>query len=129
MMVDTSAILAIMLSEGDAGPLAERIEKDVESFVTLVVEIEAATVLAGRLTISVPAALADVRKVLKQLNIQCRPLAIEASDWAADAYERFGKGRHPAKLNLGDCLSYGAARAAGVGLIYKGQDFAQTDLA
>jgi ribonuclease VapC len=52
----------------------------------------------------------------------------EARTTALDAFERFGKGRHPAALNLGDCFAYACARLAGAPLLYKGDDFPQTDI-
>lgn len=129
MMVDTSAVLAILLGEDDQDALTDLVAAAERPFVTPIVEIEAATVLATRRGCTVIEALTDVRELLRRLRVETRPLVPDAARWAAEAYQRFGKGRHPARLNLGDCLSYGAACAAGVGLIYKGNDFAQTDLA
>lgn len=128
MMVDTSAIVAIALAEQGWEELAGAIENAWQPFTTPVVEIEAAAVLATRRTISVARALQAVQALLSKMGVAVRPLSSDVSQWAAEAYDRYGKGRHPARLNFGDCLSYGAARAAGVGLIYKGDDFSQTDL-
>ena len=57
------------------------------------------------------------------------PFTEEHYDAAVDAFERFGKGRHPAALNFGDCLTYAVARLSGLRLLYIGEDFARTDLA
>jgi ribonuclease VapC len=65
---------------------------------------------------------------LKLAKIDVRAVPPEARDLAIDAYARYGKGRHPAALNFGDCFAYACARAANAPLLYKGDDFPQTDI-
>ena len=71
-----------------------------------------------------------VSDVLAAAKIEVIPITEEIGRAALDAFERYGKGRgHPAQLNMGDCFAYGAARVLGVPLLYKGDDFASTELA
>lgn len=129
MMVDTSAIVAIARSETDAVELTRRIAGTAAAFTTTAVLFEASLVLSTQARTSVVAALEDVSILLERLGVSVKVLHESTVQAAAKAADRFGKGRgHPAQLNLLDCLSYGAARAAGVGLVYKGDDFSKTDL-
>ena len=66
---------------------------------------------------------------LREMNVEVIPFTTEHYEVAVDAFERFGKGRHPAALNFGDCLTYAVARLSGLPLLYTGEDFARTDLA
>jgi ribonuclease VapC len=66
---------------------------------------------------------------LVDATVEIVPVDVEHARAAAAAWRRFGKGRHPAALNFGDCFSYALARLAGVPLLYKGDDFSQTDVA
>ncbi len=62
------------------------------------------------------------------MEVEVIPFTAEHYEVAVDAFERFGKGRHPAALNFGDCLTYAVARLSGLPLLYTGDDFARTDL-
>ena len=88
--------------------------------------LETAMVLSSRLG-------KDPRPVLngflRKMDVEVIPFTAEHYEAAVDAFERFGKGRHPAALNFGDCLSYAAAHLSGLPLLYTGNDFARTDLA
>ena len=66
---------------------------------------------------------------LREMEVEVIPFTAEHYEVAMDAFERFGKGRHPAALNFGDCLTYAVARLSGLPLLYTGNDFARTDLA
>ncbi len=78
---------------------------------------------------SVEAAQARIHDFLRLAGIRIVALAPEACDGALDAFSRFGKGRgHPAQLNMGDCFAYAVAKAHGTPLLYKGEDFAATDI-
>lgn len=70
-----------------------------------------------------------VMELVERLNIKIVPLDLAQVGLAQKAFMRYGKGRHPAKLNFGDCLAYAAAKSRGARLLYVGEDFAQTDLA
>jgi ribonuclease VapC len=69
-----------------------------------------------------------VRRVLRDAEITVAPLDLPLAERALDAWRRFGKGRHPAALNLGDCFSYALAEASGCPILCVGDDFARTDL-
>ena len=65
---------------------------------------------------------------LRRVNAQVVPFTEEHFDAAVEAFQRFGRGRHPAGLNFGDCMSYAVATVAGLPLLFTGQDFARTDI-
>lgn len=74
--------------------------------------------------------LAAIEDVMAEAEIVLMPLEAQHARLAVEAFSRFGKGRgHPAQLNLSDCLTYACAKARGVPILYKGEDFSQTDLA
>jgi ribonuclease VapC len=70
----------------------------------------------------------EIARSLRQLQIQVIPFTEEHFEVAVDAFHRYGKGRHPAGLNFGDCMSYAVAAVSGLPLLYVGNDFAQTDI-
>ena len=82
-------------------------------------------VLLGR---GIQSAVADVNAALKQWSVVVIPFGPEHWPVAVEAFARYGKGRHPARLNLGDCLTYAVAKLAGEPLLCVGGDFARTDL-
>jgi ribonuclease VapC len=73
-------------------------------------------------------AAAEFDAFMERLGLEVMPFTIEQARRARDAHRRFGKGRHPAKLNLGDCFSYALAQERNEPLLFKGDDFAQTDV-
>lgn len=89
---------------------------------------ETAVSVARRYSIAPPAALEVVRDYLALAGIQTLSVPPEAADLAIDAFDRYGKGRHPAALNFGDCFSYACARCYRQPLLYKGDDFPRTDI-
>jgi ribonuclease VapC len=126
MFVDTSAIVEALLDGPQAGTIVTRLRTSSTPATTFPTVIyEAVAVLAGRFN----AAVADVEQILRVSNINIISVDDQAATAALDAFARYGKGRHPAKLNFGDCFSYAGAKQAGVRLLYVGDDFAQTDLA
>ena len=70
-----------------------------------------------------------MNRLIERFDIDVLPASAETASAAIDAFARYGKGRHPAKLNFGDCFSYAGARSLGLVLLYVGGDFALTDLA
>jgi len=97
---------------------------DAERVLSPVSSVEMVMVLSR--TYSDPKAMAD--GFLKRANIAVRSIDDEQARWAVQAFLAFGKGRHPARLNLGDCFSYAAAKALNAPLLYVGDDFAKTDI-
>lgn len=125
MTIDSSGLLAILLSEAGSLDLVDRIlEADVARVGTATL-VEAAIVLGARR--GRPSA-AQVEELIEELGVTIAPFG--EAEWraAVEAYDRFGRGRHPAGLNFGDCLAYAMARTAGDSLLFVGNDFSRTDV-
>lgn len=125
MILDTSALLAIVLDEPERETFVERINAAEAVGVSAPTLAEAGIVLSSRIG-------EDATELLAELMTASDAVVIEfgAGHWqeAVSAWWRFGKSRHPASLNLGDCLSYATARLAGQPLLAKGDDFRRTDI-
>jgi ribonuclease VapC len=125
MTLDSSALIAILLSESGALDLVDRIlEADVVRVGTPTL-VETAIVLGNRRGRS---STGELAQLIEELGVTVVPFG--AAEWqaAAQAFDRFGRGRHKAGLNFGDCLAYGTAAAAGDSLLFVGSDFARTDI-
>ena len=126
MVVDTSALVAIVLGEDDAEHyLAAMTAASQGLQVSAVSATEAAIVVEAR---QGQAAAQDLDLLLESSGAQIATCDVAQVRAAIAAWRRFGKGRHPAALNLGDCFSYALARVTGEPLLYKGKDFSQTDV-
>lgn len=125
MIVDSSAVVAILLREPGWESLLERLTADGVAGIGAPTLVETGIVLAARLGIAGKTLLA---RFVQEADL--RVVAVGDEHWqvAIDAYLRFGKGRHRAALNFGDCLTYAVARLAGEPLLCVGDDFPQTDL-
>ena len=126
MIVDASAILAILLDEADAEIMEDVLLRPRTRHVMSPVNyLEAAVRLDS---------LPDSRKgdeldpLMASLNIDLVPVTPEQASAARQAYRAFGKGRHAARLNLGDCFAYALAKKRGEPLLFKGDDFGMTDV-
>jgi ribonuclease VapC len=128
MFVDASALTAMFADESDAPELVARLDR-AETLLTSPIAVWEATVALARLS---GKSIKDVRKSLERFlelaDIRTLPVPPEAAAIALDAFDRFGKGRHSAKLNMGDCFAYACARHFGEPLLYKGADFPLTDI-
>lgn len=130
MYVDASVLAAILLDESDAGALAKRIEAAQSRCLTSPLGIfEATLAIARRHAGDVQRARAIVMNFLQSAGIRVASIDEETTRLSIDAFDAFGKGRHRARLNFGDCFAYAMAKQHGVPLLYKGDDFAHTDLA
>lgn len=125
MVLDTSAFLAILFGEPEAESMARAIEQDPRRYVSTVNLFEASIVIENRRG---RAALSRLDLLVLEAEIAALPFRIEEMRIAREAYRRFGKGRHPAALNFGDCIAYASAKALGEPLLFKGDDFARTDI-
>ena len=125
MILDSSAILAILFREPERGPLLLKLDPPVPRSIGAPTLVETATVLARRLGWE---SLEGLERFLREMAGTVLPF--EEIHWveAIEAHRKFGKGRHPAALNFGDCLSYAVARVAGEPLLCTGNDFTRTDL-
>ncbi len=127
MVVDTSALVAILFGEPEAARLEAAIRAAPVREVGAPSYVEAAVVLRSKRG---PAGLVALDALLDALGIAVVPLTAAGARHARDAYDRFGAGRGqaPAVLNFGDCLAYGVAAERGAPLLYKGEDFLRTDI-
>ena len=125
MIVDTSALVAVVLREPGFQAVVDCLEGDEPLAVGAPTLTEATLVLSARLDRDARPKLA---RILQEYEITVVPFAAAHWDEATEAFLRFGKGRHPAALNYGDCMSYAVARLADQPLLCLGRDFAQTDL-
>lgn len=130
IFIDTSVVIAILTSEGDATELSEAIEA-VEYRATSTLVILEATMRLSTLLSLEPAQVTEIIDAfLSRGMIEIVPIEAADRSFAVEAFAQYGKGRrHPARLNLADCLSYACAKRRGLKLLYKGGDFALTDLA
>lgn len=125
MVIDTSAIVAILQREPETDEFIQRIAEDGTRLMSAFSVFETGVVIESR---KGPAGARELDLVLHEARVTPVPFTAEHLALARDAYRRFGKGRHPAGLNLGDCVSYALARHSGEPLLFKGQDFARTDI-
>jgi len=125
MVIDTSAIVAIFFNEPDAVSYRERIADDPIRLISAATLLETAMVIEGRFG---EAGGAELDLWLHKAAIEVVNVSAEAADQARRAWRRYGKGRHPAALNYGDCFSYALAALSGEPLLFKGDDFAKTDI-
>lgn len=126
MVIDSSALLALLFGEPEADRLARAIASASTRFVGAPVLVECSAVLMARKGLSADVIL---DAWLRKIDAEIVPLTAEGAEHARRAYARFGKGiGDPGVLNYGDCLSYGVAMALGEPLLFKGEDFARTDV-
>jgi len=125
MVLDTSAIVAIVLQEPGFEQLVEKIAMARTVAVATPTLLECAMVLTSRLRLD---ARIVINGLARKMNAQVVPFTEEHFEAAFEAFQRFGRGRHPAALNFGDCMSYAVAAVAGVPLLFTGNDFARTDI-
>jgi ribonuclease VapC len=125
MVIDTLAIVAIALNEADAADLEQRIADDPVRLTSAATVLEVTIVLETRLG-EAGGREFDLR--LLKIGAEIVPVDAEQIDTARRAWRRYGKGRHGAALNYGDCFAYALAMTRGEPLLFKGEDFAKTDV-
>ena len=128
MFIDTSVFIALLTGEPDAEALAESLAGAGLRRTSPLVRLETCAVLATRLDILPTQADALLDEMLDEADITMVPITDAISKIAVQCIETYGKGRHPARLNLIDCFSYACAKALKAPLLFKGQDFSQTDV-
>ena len=124
IVIDSSAVIAILRRETDAEQFLEVIAKAPMRLVSSVNLLETSMVLAGRAD-----AWTDLDRFIERAMIKVAPQDAEQVEAARRAFLLYGKGRHPARLNLGDCAAYALAKVRNLPLLFKGDDFSLTDLA
>jgi ribonuclease VapC len=126
MILDTSAIIAILRLEPEAPEFAKLIERAEEPRISAVSYVEAAAVIDGSRD---PIASRRFDELMEAARIVIEPVSEAQARIARQAYRDFGKAsRHPAKLNFGDCFSYALAKSQGEPLLFKGRYFSRTDV-
>jgi len=124
--IDSSALVAILRKELDALLIAEAIGAENSVIVSAVTCFETSMVLAGRSRNET--AWGPLDALLTRAKIAVIPFDGEQAAIAREAFLKYGKGRHPAALNFGDCAAYALAKSKGAPLLYRGSDFSKTDI-
>jgi ribonuclease VapC len=125
MVVDTSALVAILLREIDAVHFDRTLADAPMRLMSAVTRAELSFVIEGRYG---EPGRADLEQLLNDVRIEIAAVTPQQAEIAIGAFRQFGKGRHRAALNIGDCFSYALAKATDQPLLFKGNDFAQTDV-
>lgn len=125
MIVDSSAILAILFAEPDAAVFAKAISEADARKISAATFVEVAAVVEAH---AKDRGSRQLDAFLRRAGFVIEPVTEEQAHLARQAYSDFGKGRHPAGLNFGDCFSYALAKASGEALLFKGSDFSRTDI-
>jgi ribonuclease VapC len=125
MVIDTSVLIALLHVEPEAARLAVAIETDAIRLISAATVVEAGLVIESRYG-SVGGRELDLLMARASLSIEA--VTAEQAEIARETWRRFGKGRHAAGLNFGDCFSYALAKATGEPLLFKGNDFTHTDI-
>jgi ribonuclease VapC len=126
VIVDTSALIAILRAEDDAGDMAHAIEEAAERRISAANYLETAVVIDGSRD---PVASRRFDELIQAADLHVEPVTRDQAKVAREAYRDFGKGSgHKAGLNFGDCFAYALAKTTGEPLLFKGNDFTHTDV-
>jgi len=125
MVIDTSALVAILLGEPDAEILARTIAADPKRLISVFTALETSIVIEAK---KGEAGGRELDLLIHRAQIEIIALNLEQLELARSAWRDYGKGRHPAGLNVGDCCSYALAKHAQEPLLFKGDDFSKTDI-
>ncbi len=125
MVIDTSAVVAILFGEADERTYSTAIERAPLRLLSAVTRVELSFVIEGR---KGEAGRAALERFLEIVDAEVVPVTPQHAQLAIGAFRAYGKGRHKAGLNIGDCFAYALAAATGYKLLFKGNDFAHTDI-
>ncbi len=125
MVIDTSAIIAILLGEPEAEAVAGAITEDPKRLISAFSALESGIVIEAK---KGEAGGRELDLLIHRSQIEIVALDSEQAEIARGAWRQFGKGRHAAGLNIGDCCSYALSKSSGEPLLFKGDDFSKTDL-
>lgn len=126
MIVDASAILAILLGEKERADFEVELARNAGS--TLISGVNYWEVEARLRSLGLTSLVGEFERLMQRAEIGLAIIDHDQTRLACEAHAQFGKGRHPAKLNLGDCFAYALAKSRGETLLFKGDDFRQTDV-
>lgn len=125
MIVDTSALAAIFFREPEEVHFTTLIRDAERSRISAANFVELSIVLEGQIG---PQAIHQCERFFQQVGMVIEPFSVEQAHLARQAFHDFGKGRHPARLNFGDCFAYALSKATREPLLFKGEDFRKTDV-
>jgi ribonuclease VapC len=125
MVVDTSALAAILFDEPDAGEFEAAIANDAVRLISAATVVEASLVVERRFG---EQGGKELDALLREAEFEVVGVSQEQVNFARRALRTYGKGVHPASLNFGDCFPYALAKASGEPLLFKGEDFSKTDI-
>lgn len=125
MVVDSSAVAAILFDEPEAVLFERMLADDPVRLMSAATLVESAIIVEARLG---DEGAREFELWLQRLSIEIQPVDVEQADLARRAWRRFGKGRDRAALNFGDCFAYALAKVTGEPLLFKGEDFKKTDI-
>lgn len=128
MFIDASALTAMLTNEDEARELLARVQQAATRLTSPLAVWEATIAVARVLDLPIAEAAESLTSYLALMEITLVNVPPETAWIALDAFDRYGKGRHPARLNFGDCFAYACARHFGEPLMFKGADFPQTDI-
>jgi len=125
MVIDTSALIAVLLNETNAGRIAQAMERGSPRLLSSANLLEASMLIESR---KGEAGGRELDLLLYRALVEVVQVDQDQAEIARVAWRRFGKGRHPAALNFGDCFAYALAKSRGLALLFDGDDFARTDV-
>lgn len=125
MVIDTSAVIAVLTDEPERRRFVEAIERAEVRFMSTASYVETAIVIESRHGAE---GARDLDRLIGRAEVELMALDVRQANLATEAFRRFGKGRHAAGLNYGDCFSYALAMALDEPLLFKGNDFSLTDV-
>lgn len=125
MIVDSSALVAILTQEPEAERFTRAILSALKARISAATFVELSIVAEGKLG---DAGIRNLDSLIQQTGLAIEPVSVEQSYIARRAWSDFGKGSHPARLNFGDCFSYALAKSLDEPLLFKGDDFSHTDI-
>jgi ribonuclease VapC len=128
IVVDSSAVVAIVRGEPERGDFLSEVRAAGDARISAVNYVESSMVCEGGQGAPGRALFERSFAILEQLGLQVAAADRDLADCARDAFRRYGKGRHPAMLNMGDCFAYALAKTLTAPLLFKGDDFSQTDI-
>jgi ribonuclease VapC len=126
MVIDTSALLAILFDEAERHVFNQKIASDAIRLMSAASYLETAIIIDDRLGYE---GGRDLKLFMTEAEIEVVPVTLEHAEAARDAYRAYGRGNHPARLDFGDCFAYALAKLSGEPLLFKGDDFTRTDIA
>lgn len=129
MFIDASALVAMVAHEPEGDEFARRVEQASARYTSPLAAYEAVLAICRIRNAPTAETQVVIDRFIAVASIEIIPITPEIGRLAIQTFTRYGRGNHPARLNMGDCFAYACARSLGVPLLFKGDDFSQTDIA